>query len=133
MQYIRVLMATAVFLTPFSGIAATETFRLICTYSHTVDDRGLSKPTASESLIAVTKFEGGRAILRKEGLGAEFTGAISEEEISGETEYKMQETTYKETLHINRFTGSFMFSFGTQSGAGLVHYGNCRPASKQLF
>jgi hypothetical protein len=118
---------------PFACYAATETTRLICAYSQSVDDKGKIWADSGEVLIRVLSIEGGRAILSKEGLGAEFTGKITEDEISGEAEYTIQNAKFSETMHINRFTGAFKSTFSTQTGGGLLHLGTCRAASKALF
>lgn len=115
-----------------TGNVAAEQLKLICTYSHTVDENGQSA-TTGEKLLTVTKSGNGHAVIKKQGLGAEFVGNVSEDEIRGETEYQIGGVTYRETFDINRFTGAFTNTFGTRSGAGLVHYGKCRPASTARF
>lgn len=133
MPHIRILVAIAAFIVPLESTVAAETLKLICAYSYTVDAKGQSNPTAGEELLTVTKSGDGHAVIKKQDLGAEFVGSVSEDTIRGETEYQIQGVTYKETLDINRVTGTFTFTFGNQSSAGLVHHGTCRPASKPLF
>ena len=129
----RLLAASVALVLCQQGIAASEMLRLICTYSYSVDDKGQRTPTSGEHLITVSHSGDGRAIIKKQGLGAEFTGSISHEEIRGETQYQIGGITFKETIEINRFTGSLVAMFGTPNGSGIVYYGTCRPASKQLF
>lgn len=133
MRHIRILVAIATFLMPLESTVAAEPLKLICAYSYTVDAKGQSNSTTGEILLTVNKSGDGHAVIKKQGLGAEFVGSVSEDVIRGETAYQIQGVTYKETLDINRVTGAFTFTFGNQSGAALVHHGTCRPASKPLF
>jgi hypothetical protein len=114
--------------------AAENTIRLICKYSHTIDDQGKSSGTSGEDLITVKYSSNGKAVIKKQDLGAEFTGTVNEEQISGETRYKMQDSVFHQTLLINRYTGTFEITFGIEGkNGGLIHYGKCKPATEILF
>lgn len=115
------------------AIAQADTLRLICTYSQTADDHGKTSPTSGENLFTVEHSGPGKALIKKEGLGAAFTGTISEEEIQGEAQYQIQGMTYVQHLVINRFTGSMTLTFSTPGKGGLVHFGKCRAAKEKQF
>lgn len=117
----------------FYTAEAAEPLRLVCNYTGTVDDKGRYNSTSGQTLLTITVMENSQAIIKKDDLGADFFGSISKDAIRGKTEYKVQKITIQRTLDINRFTGSFTETFETQPGNGLVHYGNCQSASKQLF
>ena len=135
MNKLLTLLIFAAFLgAPFIASADENTIRLICKYSHTIDDQGKSSDTSGEDLITVKYSSDGKAIIKKQDLGAEFTGTVNEEQISGETRYKIQDSIFHQTLLINRYTGAFEITFGVEGKkAGLIHYGNCKPALKKLF
>lgn len=116
-------------------VRANETvIRLICKYSYTIDDKGIKSGTTGEDLITVKYSEDGQATIKKQGLGAEFYGKMSDEQIVGETTYKIQELTFHQELRINRYTGALEITFGVPGkGAGLIHYGKCTPATEKLF
>jgi len=108
--------------------------RLSCRYSYTVDHNGVKSGTTGEDVMIVKYTRDGRAAIKKQDLGAEFYGTITDEEIVGETSYKIQETTYHQELRINRYTGAFVITFGALGKkTGLVHYGKCIPATEKLF
>jgi hypothetical protein len=108
--------------------------RLVCRYSYTIDAKGVQSGTTGEDFITIKYPENGQATIKKQGLGAEFHGKVSDEQIVGETTYKIQELTFHQELRINRYTGAFEITFGVLGkGAGLIHYGKCSPATEKLF
>ena len=128
----------SVFLTLFfsyEGHAESNTIRLICKYSHTFDADWTSSRTSGEDLVTVNYTDNGEATIKRQGLGAEFVGKISDEEIYGETAYKIQGLTFHETLRINRYTGAFEITFKIIGGSkgGLIHSGTCEPISVKKF
>lgn len=134
---IKKLIIIAISLSLFfvtESYAEQNTIRLICKYSHTVDGDGKSSPTSGEDLITVNYSNNGEAIIIKQGLGAEFKGSISDEEIRGQTEYKLSNSTIQQTLLINRYTGACEITFKiVGSESGLVHYGTCQTVTKKKF
>jgi hypothetical protein len=109
-----------------------KAIRLICTYSYSIDDKGERSGTSGEELFTVLALEGGRAVIRKQGLSAPFFGTVSDEEIAGEANYEVENIKLAESLSINRFTGQFQLSFGA-AGKRVIHFGKCRSVTKQLF
>jgi hypothetical protein len=108
--------------------------RLVCRYSYTIDAKGVQSGTTGESHLTVKYSRDGQATIKKQDLGAEFRGTITDEQIVGETSYKIQETTYHQELRINRYTGAFEITFGVLGKeTGLVHYGKCIPVTERLF
>jgi hypothetical protein len=107
--------------------------RLICKYSHTIDAQGKQGPTSGESLFTVVPLRDGRVTVQKQGLGAQFSGTMTEVEISADVSYEITNTMYAQSLNINRFTGELQITFGEQGKAGLVHFGSCRQTTKPLF
>lgn len=132
MKTIKFLAAAATLAGPITTSAA-EPFRLVCAYEFTINENGDRTPTSGEALLTITPTGAGRAIIQKQGLGAEFLGAISDEVIRGQTKYQIQKTFYEESLEINRFTGAMELHFRPQTGVGLIHFGRCRAAAKPLF
>lgn len=128
---------TAIFITllfVFETYAGENTIRLICKYSHTIKADGRSSGTSGEDLVTVNYSDNGEAIIRKQGLGAEFNGTISDEVIQGKTEYKMSESTIQQTIVINRYTGAFEITFKIiGSEGGLIHCGICESVAKKKF
>lgn len=128
---------TAIFITllfVFETYAGENTIRLICKYSHTIKADGRSSGTSGEDLVTVNYSDNGEAIIRKQGLGAEFNGTISDEVIQGKTEYKMSESTIQQTIVINRYTGAFEITFKIiGSEGGLIHCGTCESVAKKKF
>ena len=118
----------------FETYAEENTIRLICKYSHTIEADGSSSGTSGEDLVTVSYSDNGAAIIRKQGLGAEFKGTISDEEIQGKTEYKISGSTIQQTIVINRYTGAFEITFKIiGSEGGLIHCGTCEPVAKKKF
>lgn len=114
-------------------IAGADTLKLICAYSQTADDKGIS-PTSGEDLFTVEHSGVGKALIKKEGLGAVFEGAISETEIQGDARYEILGMTFVQRLVINRFTGSMTLTFSAEGKrGGVVHFGRCRKAEEKLF
>ena len=119
---------------PLKLIVVQTTIRLICKYSNTVDKQGNSRETTGENLVTVTYSDNGKAIIKKDDLGAEFIGTISEEKIYGETNYQIQNSMFYQTLIINRYTGAFEITFRiTGKSDGIVHYGKCEKATNKLY
>lgn len=110
-----------------------KTVRLICTYSYTIDEKGEKGGTSGENLFTVVPLKDGQVAVRKQGLGVPFLGKMSKEEITADVSYEVSNIKLAESLVINRFTGEFQVSFGTPGKPGLIHFGSCRPATKQLF
>jgi hypothetical protein len=88
--------------------------------------------TSGSKMITVHIGRDNSGRLQKEGLGAEFTAVITDEEINAETEYEMANKRYRELIKINRFTGAIesWFLIGKE---GLVHYGTCKQRPNRLF
>jgi hypothetical protein len=126
-------LSLAAFLVPLEGMARDLPMYLVCTYTHTVDDKG-SAPTSGEKLITVTQLKNMRVEIKMDGLGARFSGTISSDEIRGETEYEIQDRAYRQTLNINRYTGEFTNSFSVgRTNDGLIHFGKCKRVSGPQF
>ena len=114
--------------------AEQNIIRLICKYSYTIDADGKTSETSGESLFTVMYSDTGEAKIRKQALGAEFTGKISDEEIYGETEYVISPSTIQQTIMINRYTGSFEETFNIIGAkGGLIHCGSCEMAKEKIF
>jgi S1-C subfamily serine protease len=112
----------------------SQTFLLICKYSHTIEADGRISKSSGENLVTVNYTDDGDATIKKQDLGAEFLGKISDEEIYGETTYKISELTLYQTLRINRYTGAFEVTYKTMgSEGGLIHCGICEPITKKKF
>lgn len=112
---------------------ASKEFRLICTYSYTINDKGEKSDTTGEDLFTVLPSKAEQVAVRKQGLSSPFVGTISEEEIVAKANYEIQNIKFAESLVINRFTGKFQISFGMVGKGGLIHFGTCRTATKQIF
>lgn len=127
----------AIFLTlpfVFETYAEENTIQLICKYSHTIEVDGRSSGTSGEDLVTVNYSDNGEAIIRKQGLGAEFSGTISDEQIQGKTEYRISGSTIQQTIVINRYTGAFEITFKIiGSEGGLIHCGTCELVAKRKF
>jgi hypothetical protein len=131
---LSIVIIAIILVVPFELAAAQKTIRLICKYTHTIDDQGKTTGTSGEDLVTVDYSENGSAIIKKQGLGAEFSGTVNEEEIRGETRYKIQSLVFHQTLTINRYTGAFEITFGVEGEkAGLIQYGKCKPETQRLF
>lgn len=127
---------TAIFLTFFfilKAHAEQNTIHLICKYSHTIDNEAKSSRTSGETFITVKSRDNGIVIINKQGLGAEFIGKITDEEIYGETEYTVSGAAYQQTLSINRYTGAFEETFTIKGSGGLIHHGNCELLTEKKF
>lgn len=107
--------------------------RLLCEYSHTVDDLGRVNPVNEEALFTAEQSDNGIASIRKENFDEEFTGKISEEEIAGQVEYRFRETFITEALLINRYSGKLVTTVSVARNVVLTRYGKCRSASEKLF
>lgn len=132
-NYCRVALVSAGLILLQQSVAASEVLKLVCVYSHTVDDRGQRVPAYGEALVTVNYVKDGHATLKKQGVGVEFSGEVSPEEIQGEARYKIQDQLYRETISINRFTGLFSATFGVLGRGGLTSFGVCRTAAMQIF
>jgi len=118
----------------FQTYAEENTIRLICKYSHTIEADGTSSRTTGEDLVTVNYSDNGVAIIKKQGLGAEFIGTISDEKIQGETEYEISGSKIQQTIVINRYTGTFEITFHIIGAkGGLIHCGICEPVAKKKF
>ena len=111
----------------------SKTIRLICKYSHTIDDQGKQSATSGETLFTVVPLRDGQVSVQKQGLGAHFSGTMTDADISADVCYEIGTTKYAQSLTINRFTGELQISFGVPGKGALVHFGSCRPATKPLF
>jgi len=133
----KTIVIAAIFFTlifVFETHAEENTIRLVCKYSHTIDADGASSETSGEDLVTINYLDNGQAIIKKQGLGAEFIGKISEEEIKGDTEYEISNLKVQQSILVNRYTGSFEITFRTVgSKGGLIHYGTCEAVSKKKF
>jgi hypothetical protein len=93
MRLIPAIIIISIFMLAATKLYAAEsTIRLICKYSHTINDEGKSSGTSGEDLITIHYSENGVAVIKKQGqgLGAEFIGTITEEQIYGEKNIKLQ-------------------------------------------
>ncbi len=113
--------------------ANAETLRLICPYTYSIDAQAKQTPTSGDAFFTIDYDTKGVASIRKEGLGAIFTGTVSEDEIRGEAKYEIGELRITETLFINRYTGAMTLSHSAPDGRGLIFYGKCRTAKDRLF
>lgn len=134
----RLLIVTATCMGLVSSTAdaaenSSETIRLRCAYSYSIHSDGSRGGTSGEDLFTVKYTNDGKAKIRKQGLGAEFSGNISDEEIVGDAIYQVANVRMIESLVINRFTGAFQISFVAVGKSGLIHFGTCRPVTKPLF
>ena len=133
----KTIILTSIFLTlllVFETYAEENTIRLICKYSHTIEADGSISRTSGEDLVTVNYSDSGAAIIKKQGLGAEFKGTISNEEIEGKTEYEISGSIIQQTIVINRYTGAFEITFKIiGSEGGLIHCGTCEPVAKKKF
>jgi hypothetical protein len=125
--------------TAFADDTTTTTMRLVCTFSHSVDSKG-SSPTSGKKLLTVTYLKDGKAVIKKEGVEALFTGHVSEDTISGATEYQMpsgegaEPLNIRERISVSRFTGEFQMTFELVGRAdSLIHFGTCKPVAAPLF
>jgi hypothetical protein len=119
---------------PSLGIAGKDTLRVICTLSHTIDQNGESSSTSGEYLVTITASESSEITIKKSDSDVLFNGKVTEEEIYGETRYKLQNSSIFETILINRYTGVLTSTFQAEGKkGGLIHYGKCRPAKEKLF
>lgn len=118
----------------FETYAEENIIRLICKYSHTIDADGKSSSTSGKDLVTVTYSNDGKAIIKKQGLGAQFSGTITDEEIKGNTKYKISESTIQQAIVINRYTGIFEITFKIMgSKGGLIHCGSCESVENKKF
>ncbi len=134
----RILILTILLacLLPRESYAEQNTIHLICKYSHTYDGHDdKTTPTSGEDLFTVTYLDSGEATIKKEGLGAPFKGVVSDEEIYGHTEYKIQNLTIQQTLLINRYLGKIEITFNTigSKNSGLIHFGSCQLIKDRKF
>jgi hypothetical protein len=111
----------------------SKPIHLICAYSYTIDEKGEKSDTSGQELFTVLPLKEGQVAVRKQGLGAPFSGRMTEEEITADVSYAIGGINLSESLIVNRFTGEFQLSFGAPGKAGLIHFGKCRLATKQLF
>lgn len=129
---IMVILLTIFFV--LEAHAERITIRLICKYSHTIDEEGKSSGTSGEDLVTINYSNNGDAIIKKQGTGALFTGMISDEEIQGKTEFDILDSKIQETIVINRYTGAFVMTFKVIGPTGgIVHFGSCEPIKKKKF
>ena len=103
------------------------TIQLICTLDYTLDGENAERSEASgEELLTVRSAPDGRAVLKLQGLGAEFVRTVTEDEIVGETEYFVGGIHVRQEIVVNRATGSYRRILEVADGAGLFHFGDCR-------
>jgi hypothetical protein len=122
------------FLPQVSSAAEPVVIRLRCVYTHSLEG-GKPAGASGESLVTVRYSADGAAKIKKQDLGAEFVGLVSDDEITGETSYQLDSLRVKETLVINRFTGAFRFSYEILGGntGSLIQFGTCRATTQPLF
>ncbi len=106
--------------------------RLICKYSHTIDDQGTQSATSGETLFTVVSLRDSRITVQKQGLGAQFSGTMTDAELSADVSYEIGDIRHAESLTINRFTGALQIILRIGKG-GLVQIGSCRSVTKPLF
>ena len=128
------IIIVIIFAAPFEVCFADNSIRLICKYTHSIDEKGQPSGTSGEDLITIHYTDTGRATIQKQDLGAKFYGTINEENIYGETQYKLRDSIVHQTIEINRYTGAFQITFNIDGKKGsLAQYGKCVPARKKLF
>ena len=118
---------------PRLGIAGNDSLRVICTLSYVIDQNGDSSIASGEYLVTVTASESGEITIKKSNTGQLFEGKVTEDEIYGETKYKVQDLLMNETILINRYTGVLKNTFQVEGRKSFDHDGKCRPAKKKLF
>jgi hypothetical protein len=118
---------------PRLGIAGNDPLRVICTLSYVIDQNGDSSIASGEYLVTVTASESGEITIKKSNTGQLFDGKVTEDEIYGETKYKVQDLLMNETILINRYTGVLKITFQVEGRKSFGHDGKCRPAKKKLF
>ena len=122
------IFISLVIASPVSG----DTIRLTCKYSHSIDAQEDITEVSGEELITIKYSDNSQAIIKIQDKGTEYIGSVSEEEIVGETNYKIQDNTYYETLIINRHTGAFLRTSGIVGGIdGIVYFGRCTPGTAE--
>jgi hypothetical protein len=115
------------------GAENNSVLRLQCTWSSSLDTETMKmSPTAGSKMITVAVGPDKSGRLRKEGLGAEFTAAVTDEEIDAKTEYEIGQLRYRERIKINRYTGAIE-NWVLIGKEGLVHYGTCKQLPNRLF
>ncbi len=128
-----IVIIILIFSVPFKVLANQETIRLICEYSHTINQKGASSPTTGGELFTVNYSRNGKAQVKKQDLDPLFFGTITEEEIFAETYYKVQDISLYQILTINRYTGSLELRFGMPGKGSIIHYGKCKTIANKLF
>jgi hypothetical protein len=108
----------------------TTTIRLVCAWTNTIDTKTLENSKITGATLITVEPDG---VLRREGLGAFFRARVTAEKIEAETEYQLGgPQVFTERIEINRYTGKIekWFLIGNE---GLIHYGTCKPVTRQLF
>ena len=134
------LVALITLLVPLEFAAAQNIIRLICKYSHAIDNQGERTGVSGEDLITIDYSANGQAVIKTQGtnIDARFIGTISEEKIYGETTHTIEKDsfsqTYYRTLTINRYTGTLETTFGVSEESWItLSYGKCKPVTEKLF
>lgn len=117
--------------------AENAPLRLTCEYTHSISADGTSakeQKTTGSFLVTITETGGGKVSIKLQDLGTRLTGNITAEEITGEATYGLGSDTYKVSIRINRFSGTFEKHDLQKDGKlGIIFYGNCRAATAPLF
>ncbi|WP_315648155.1 hypothetical protein [Roseateles aquae] len=83
-------------------------------------------------MFTVLRLGDSKIAVQKQGLGAQFTGTMTEAELSADVSYEIGNSRYAESLTINRFTGELQTTIRVGKG-GLIHFGTCGPATQPIF
>jgi hypothetical protein len=114
-----------------SSANETQIIRLICTLDYSLDGRDAKRTeTSGEDFLTVRYGPDGRATIKKDELGAEFLGTVTDDEIVGDTEYDVSDTHIRQSIVVSRFTGSYRRTFIAGDAPGLIFYGDCRRVTE---
>lgn len=131
-----VIALSACLMISLSGRAVSQNgsaLRLQCDWSSTFDVATMrTSPTSGSKLISVEVLQGRSGRLAKEGLGAEFTAVVTDEQIEAKTEYQIGALRHRERIRIHRHTGKIE-NLVVIGNAELVHYGVCKQLPGRLF
>lgn len=119
--------------TPTLAKTTDSSIQLECTYKNTLDLRStILTETVGSKHVSVQLGSKQSVILKVEGKGSDFSGSMSESEISTETMYLLGNHNVRETFKINRYTGAFENLFQFNNSSGLLHTGVCSSINKKF-
>ena len=132
----RIILFILLFFPLFSSGEDKEldVIRLICRYTHSVNDKAEFSKNTDVELVKVILMENNSVAIKKQNMGSLFFGFISEEEIKGDVTFKIKDVDFIQELTINRYTGSFELTFRmAKEVIGVVHFGKCETTKEKLF